>query len=98
MFTTAKHILAVAVMIGTAAGPSTALAATAPSSHSAPTVSQIKILKTVDTSSPKLVHTSVTDSVARGDQFLGLERDAVVAVRGLIHVRKAAQDPKLEYL
>jgi hypothetical protein len=97
MFRTAKHILAVAVVIGTAAGPSTALAATAPSSHSAPAVSPIKVTKTVNISSPRLVQSSVTDSVARGDQFLGLERDAVVAVRGLIHVRKSAQEDKLDY-
>jgi hypothetical protein len=85
------------VVIGTAAGPSTALADTAPSSHPAATISQIKIIKTVDASSARLVHTSVTDSVAGGGQFLGLEPDAVVAVRGLIHVRKAAEDPKLDY-
>jgi hypothetical protein len=97
MFRTAKHILAVAVVIGTAAGPSTALAHTAPSSHPAGTISQINVIKTVDISSPKLVDTSVTDSVAGGGQFLGLEPDAVVAVRGLIHVRKAAEDPKLDY-
>ena len=98
MFRTAKHILAVAVVIGTAAGPSTALADTAPSSHPAPAISQINVIKTVDASTARLVHTSVTDSVARGDQFLGLERDAVVAVRGRIHVRKAANDDKILYL
>jgi hypothetical protein len=98
MFRSTKHILAVAVVIGTAAGPSTALAATAPSSHPAATLSQINVIKTVNTSSPKLVHTSVTDSVAGGDQFHGLERDAVVAVRARIHVRKSAQDDKILYL
>jgi hypothetical protein len=98
MFRTAKHILAVAVVIGTAAGPSTALADTAPSSHPARTLSQITVIKTVNGSSPKLVQTSVTDSVARGDQFLGLERSAVVAVRGRIHVRKAANDDQILYL
>jgi hypothetical protein len=98
MFRTTKHILAVAVVIGTAAGPSTALADTALSSHPAATISQIKIIKTVNASSPKLVQTSVIDSVARGDQFLGLERAAVVAARGRIHVRKSAQDDKILYL
>jgi hypothetical protein len=96
MFRTAKHILAVAVVIGTAAVPSTALADTAPSSNSAPAVSQIKVVKTVDASSAKLVQTSVTDSVAGGDQFLGLEHDAVVAARGRIIVRKAAKDQLLD--
>jgi hypothetical protein len=86
------------VVIGTAAGPSTALADTAPSSHPAATISQIKIIKTVDASSARLVHTSVTDSVAGGDQFLGLERDAVVAVRGRIQVRTSAQDQTLDFL
>jgi hypothetical protein len=91
MFRTAKHILAVAVVFGTAAAPSTALADTAPSSHSARTVSQIKIIKTVDVSSARLVQNSVTDSVAGGDQFLGLEHDAVVAARGRLTVRKAGK-------
>jgi len=96
MFRTAKHILAVAVVIGTAAVPSTALADTAPSSHSAPAVSQIKVIKTVDVSSPRLVQSSVTDSVAAGDQFLGLEHDAVVAARGRLIVRKAGKDQLLD--
>jgi hypothetical protein len=97
MFRTAKHILAHAVVIGAAAGPSTALADTAPSSTSAPAVSQIKVIKTVDASSARLVHTSVTDSVAGGDQFLGLEHDAVVAARGRLNVRKAGKDQLLEF-
>jgi hypothetical protein len=99
MFRTTKHILAVGVVVGTAAVPSAALAATAPSSHSGPAISQIKVTKTVNTSSPRLVQTSVSDSVARGDQFLGLERDAAVAVRvrGLIHLRKSAGEDKVEY-
>jgi hypothetical protein len=95
MFRTAKHILAVAVIIGTVAVPSTALADTAPSSNSAPSVSQIKVIKTVDVSSARLVQTSVTDSVAGGDQFLGLEHDAVVAARGRLVCRKAGNDQLL---
>jgi hypothetical protein len=89
MFRTPTHILAVAVVMGTAAVPSTALADTARSSHSVPAVSQIRIVKTVDASSARLVRTSV----ARGDQFGGLDRSAVVAARARLTVRKAAQDP-----
>jgi uridine phosphorylase len=96
MFRTAKHILAGAVVIGTAAVPSTALADTAPSSNSAPAASQILITKTVDASSARLVRTSVTGSVASGGQFLGLEHDAVVAARPRIIVRKAAKDQLLD--
>jgi hypothetical protein len=96
MFRTAKHILAVAVVIGTAAVPSTALADTAPSSNSAPAVSQIKVIKTVDASSARLVQTSVTHPVAGGDQFLGLEHDAVAAGGSLV-CRKAGKD-QLEWL
>jgi hypothetical protein len=95
MFRTAKHILAVAVVIGTAAVPSTALADTAPSSHSATTFSQIKIIKTVNASSARPVQNSVTDSVAASDQFLGLERDGVITARARLTVRKAGKDQLL---
>ena len=95
MFRTAKHILAVAVVIGSAAVPSTALADTARSSHSATTFSQIKIIKTVNASSASLVQRSVTDPFAGGDQFLGLERDGVVAARARLTLRKAGKDQLL---
>jgi hypothetical protein len=65
MFRTAKHILAIAVAIGTAAVPSTALADTAPASNSAPTVSQIIVTKTVDASSARRVQTSGARLVVR---------------------------------
>ena len=60
MFKTAKHTLALAVVVATAAAPSSALADTPTSSGSAPTVSEIVVTKTVDSPTPKVVQTSVT--------------------------------------
>ncbi len=60
MFKSAKHILAAAVVVATAAAPSSVLADTPTSSGSAPTVSEIVITKTVNPPTPKVVQTSVT--------------------------------------
>ena len=60
MFKTAKHILALAVVVATAAAPSSALADTPTPSGSAPTVSEIVVTKTVDSPTPKVVQTSAT--------------------------------------
>ncbi len=60
MFNTAKRIFAAAVVVATAAAPSSALADTPTSSGSAPTVSEIVITKTVNSPTPKVVQTSVS--------------------------------------
>ena len=60
MFKTAKHILAAAVVLATAAAHSSAIADPPTSSGSAPTVSEIVVTKTVDPPTPKVVQTSAT--------------------------------------
>jgi type VI protein secretion system component Hcp len=65
MFRTAKHTFAAAVVIVTAAAPSTAFADTPPSSGSGPAISEIVVTKSVDASSPKLYQTAATGTILR---------------------------------